>query len=249
MGQRRYRFIPGRCVALFPIALSRVQSVQPREKKPFHSAKSESYTGFCRILLINETNSRMSSSTQTVEFGCQLPEIQGGEAPKALGNRKGCDFGYALADNSCEGALGVDACTVTAPDAATAFAVPDPSRHLAVRLVFSGLSVLPSHLVEPATQRTSGQLRLRCQPFSAVDEGNPNIEMRLVNAQGWCKPRKFSNRIPSAQLTEKSACRLSSRQNISAFVTRFSQTPASEFCTAANHISLLTPVAKCGIVE
>ena len=49
-----------------------------------------------------------------------------GRRPKVLGNRKGCDFGYALADNSCEGALGVDACTVTALDAATAFAVPNP---------------------------------------------------------------------------------------------------------------------------
>ena len=41
-------------------------------------------------------------------------------------NRKGCDFGYALAADSCEGATGVDACTVTALGAITAFAVPDP---------------------------------------------------------------------------------------------------------------------------
>jgi hypothetical protein len=41
-------------------------------------------------------------------------------------NRKGCDFGYALAAASCEGATGVDACTVTAFGAITAFAVPDP---------------------------------------------------------------------------------------------------------------------------
>src|SRR5438128_4120565 len=27
---------------------------------------------------------------------------------------KGCDFGYALAANSCEGVTGVEACTVTA---------------------------------------------------------------------------------------------------------------------------------------
>jgi hypothetical protein len=37
-------------------------------------------------------------------------------------NKKGCDFGYALAANSCEGATGVDACTVTALDVITAFA-------------------------------------------------------------------------------------------------------------------------------
>jgi hypothetical protein len=43
------------------------------------------------------------------------------------GKEKGCDFGYALAVDSCEGATGVDACTVTALDMTTAFAVPDPS--------------------------------------------------------------------------------------------------------------------------
>jgi hypothetical protein len=40
---------------------------------------------------------------------------------------KGCDIGYALAINSCEEANSVDACTVTALDAITAFAVPDPN--------------------------------------------------------------------------------------------------------------------------
>jgi hypothetical protein len=207
------------------IAPWRVQYGEVLRKTLYKPSKSESCTGFCRILLIKETNRRMPDSTQTVEFGCQLAELQDGEAPRVLGNRKGCDFGYALADNSCEGALGVDACTVTALDAATAFAVPDPSRHLAARLVFSGLSVLPSHLVEPATQHTSGQLLLRCQPFSAVDEGNPNIEMRDVNAQGWCKPLLFSGPRLRAQLAEKSTCRLLSGGNISAFVTYFSQTP------------------------
>jgi len=40
--------------------------------------------------------------------------------------RKGCDLGYALARYSCERVAGVDACTVTALDVITAFAVPDP---------------------------------------------------------------------------------------------------------------------------
>jgi hypothetical protein len=40
---------------------------------------------------------------------------------------KGCDIGYALAASSCEGANSVEACTVTAPDAITAFAVPNPN--------------------------------------------------------------------------------------------------------------------------
>ncbi len=49
-----------------------------------------------------------------------------GEVQRTANNRKGCDFGYALAVASCEGATGVDACTVTALGAITAFAVPDP---------------------------------------------------------------------------------------------------------------------------
>ena len=53
-------------------------------------------------------------------------------------NSKGCDIGYALAANSCEGAGNVDACTVTAFDAITAFAVPDPSLLLAEPAGFFG---------------------------------------------------------------------------------------------------------------
>jgi hypothetical protein len=40
---------------------------------------------------------------------------------------KGCDIGYALAASSCEGANRVETCTVTALDAITAFAVPNPN--------------------------------------------------------------------------------------------------------------------------
>ena len=41
-------------------------------------------------------------------------------------NGKGCDFGYALADGSCEGVPSVEACTVTALDAIATFAAPNP---------------------------------------------------------------------------------------------------------------------------
>ncbi len=51
---------------------------------------------------------------------------------------KGCDIGYGLAANSCEGANSVDACTVTAFDAITAFAVPDPNLLLAEPVGFFG---------------------------------------------------------------------------------------------------------------
>ena len=46
---------------------------------------------------------------------------------ETLGKGKGCDIGYALAIRSCEGANSVETCTVTALDAITAFAVPNPN--------------------------------------------------------------------------------------------------------------------------
>ena len=57
-------------------------------------------------------------------------------------NRKGCDIGYALATSSCEEANSVDACTVTALDAITAFAVPNPNCSSQSQSVFSGLVAL-----------------------------------------------------------------------------------------------------------
>jgi hypothetical protein len=55
------------------------------------------------------------------------------------GNRKGCDIGYAPAISSCEGADTVDACTVAALDAITAFADPNPNCSSQNQSVFSGL--------------------------------------------------------------------------------------------------------------
>jgi len=55
---------------------------------------------------------------------------------------KGCDIGYAPAINSCEGANSVDACTVAALDAITAFAVPNPNCSSQSQPVFSGLVAL-----------------------------------------------------------------------------------------------------------
>jgi len=49
---------------------------------------------------------------------------------------KGCDIGYALAANSCERADNMDACTVTALDAITAFAVPNPGVSSQIRRFF-----------------------------------------------------------------------------------------------------------------
>ncbi len=46
---------------------------------------------------------------------------------RAVRKEKGRGLGYALVANSCEGVSSLDACTVAAPDAITAFAVPNPS--------------------------------------------------------------------------------------------------------------------------
>jgi hypothetical protein len=64
-------------------------------------------------------------------------------------NSKGCDIGYALAANSCEGVNNVDACTVTALDATTAFAVPYPDLPLAEFVGFFGSGYSADHSTEP----------------------------------------------------------------------------------------------------
>jgi hypothetical protein len=63
------------------------------------------------------------------------PEEDGNLRP---GNRKGCDIGCAPAIDSCEGANRVDARTVAALDAITAFAVPNPNCSSQNQSVFSG---------------------------------------------------------------------------------------------------------------
>ena len=71
--------------------------------------------------------------------------IRIGERQISKQNSKGCDIGYALAANSCEGVNNVDACTVTALDAITAFAVPDPGLLLAELAGFFGSWRAPNH--------------------------------------------------------------------------------------------------------
>src|ERR1700744_119070 len=63
---------------------------------------------------------------------------RGGPFLNGAKNGKGCDIGYALAASSCEEAPSVDACTVTALDVTTAFAVPDPGLLLAEFAGFFG---------------------------------------------------------------------------------------------------------------
>src|SRR5689334_1075422 len=104
-------------------------------------------------------------------------------------NGKGCDIGYALAMNSCEGVNDVEACTVTALDAITAFAVSDPNGLLAEPSVFSGLSVPTNCSAERITQPTSDWPHYLKPTLSAVDESHPNLRFMNVNAEYLCNAR------------------------------------------------------------
>jgi hypothetical protein len=101
------------------------------------------------------------------------------------GKGKGCDIGYALATSSCEGALGVDACTVTALDAITAFAVPNPnypsqsSRFFQVWLP----SRLPCRTDHPIY---FGLANLLEPTLSIVDGAKVCCCLIIVNAPSWC---------------------------------------------------------------
>jgi hypothetical protein len=102
---------------------------------------------------------------------------------------KGCDIGYALAASSCEGANSVEACTVTALDAITAFAVPNPNfssqshRFFQVRM--------PVEL--PLRADHSAYFGLAkfylSQPFQPSTRVTLNIRFRVVNAAFQCKIR------------------------------------------------------------
>ncbi len=80
----------------------------------------------------------------------------------------------------------MDACTVTTPDAITAFAVPNPNCSSQSQSVFSGLAACR---VAPAGG-SLGLLRIGNVLFSptlsTVDGSNLNISVYNVNAHYWC---------------------------------------------------------------
>jgi hypothetical protein len=81
----------------------------------------------------------------------------------------------------------VDTCTVTAPDAITAFAVPDPNCSSQSQSVFSGLVVERVTSPELITQPTSDRLNfLLSQPFQPSTELTLNGKLGSVNAAHRC---------------------------------------------------------------
>src|SRR5579863_4461194 len=100
-------------------------------------------------------------------------------------NLKGCDIGYALAAGSCEEASRVEACTVTAPDAITAFAVPNPNSPLAGLVGFFRSGSPSGYPAELITQSTSDWLML-FEPILSIVDG-AKVKWLRVNCQ-----RRFS---------------------------------------------------------
>ncbi len=107
---------------------------------------------------------------------------------------KGCDIGYARAARSCEGANSVEACTVTALDAITAFAAPNPnsssqsSRFFQVWLPFgSPRWANHSAYFGPAKFYLS-------QPFRPSTQMKLNFCSICVNARFWCNRILFEER-------------------------------------------------------
>jgi len=109
-----------------------------------------------------------------------------------LGKGKGCDIGYALAVNSCEGVTSVDACTVTAFDAITAFAVPNPNCPSQSRWFFQVwlLLRLPRRADHPAY---FGLAKFYLsQPFQPSTNVTLESCLKIVNALFQCS-RSFAN--------------------------------------------------------
>src|SRR5579859_2246390 len=100
---------------------------------------------------------------------------------------KGCDIGYALAACSCEGANSVETCTVTALDAITAFAVPNPNFSSQSRRFFQVR--MPVEL--PLRADHSAYFGLAkfylSQPFQPSTRVTLNTSFRVVNAAFRCK--------------------------------------------------------------
>jgi len=74
------------------------------------------------MAITSKADERIGSQVHEVAWGREWR----GATDRAGKNLKGRDIGYALAASFCEEANSVETCTVTAPDAITAFAVPNP---------------------------------------------------------------------------------------------------------------------------
>ncbi len=105
---------------------------------------------------------------------------------KSARKGKGCDIGYALAISSCEGANSVETCTVTALDAITAFAVPNPNSSSQSRRFFQVW--LPAGLPRRADHSAYFGLAkvYLSQPFQPSTPATLESYWKIVNALFQC---------------------------------------------------------------
>jgi hypothetical protein len=108
-------------------------------------------------------------------------------------NRKGRDIGYALAASSREGANSVDACTVTALDVTTAFAVPNPNYTLRRSRIFQVGKLIESPLRADHPAYFGLAKYYFRQPFQPSTRVKVNSWAREVNAIFRCKCLKFQD--------------------------------------------------------
>ena len=154
------------------------------------------------LILFNA--SEMCSLRSRFEFGVlfieegeysRRPPLRGLEEETRKG--KGCDIGYALVASSCEGANSVEACTVTALDAITAFAVPNPNCPSQRRRFFPVWR--PSRSPRQADHSAYFGLAKFYfgEPFQPSTEVTLNIYLRAVNAafqcNAWGSPARPAN--------------------------------------------------------
>jgi hypothetical protein len=117
-------------------------------------------------------------------------------AVRTLEKGKGCDIGYALAISSCEEANSVEACTVTALDAITAFAVPNPNCSSQSRRFFQVW--LPVGLPFRADHSAYFGLAKFClsQPFQPSTRATLESCSKIVNARFQCNLPAATNQNP-----------------------------------------------------
>ncbi|MFI5103502.1 MAG: hypothetical protein ACHP79_01140 [Terriglobales bacterium] len=116
--------------------------------------------------ILSEKGWRAFESRESFSEDLNFSGVQATRQKKGPPKGKGCDIGYALAANSCEGVNNVDACTVTALDVNTAFAAPNPGFPLAETAGFFGSERPANCFTEPITQSTSAQkLFISTEPF------------------------------------------------------------------------------------
>jgi hypothetical protein len=123
-------------------------------------------------------------------------------AVRTLEKGKGCDTGYALAINSCEEANSVETCTVTALDAITAFAVPNPNSSSQSRRFFQvWLLVRLPHRADHSAYFGLAKFYLS-QPFQPSTRATLEICSKIVNALFQCNRPAATDQNPETQPIE-----------------------------------------------